>query len=201
MRESRRAIVALMAGATLAALGFGMAVAQDSQDSGDFAASGSGETPEVGTEIRAGMTSEEMVAEARRIVDQGEQLSRQMLSNLDEARRDGDIIRVTCVNDKLTQVNAHRSTVEQRLENLEDAIQGADISRRNHEYTVIVVIGQHLVSLDQEALACIGEDIFETGTTQVTTTVDTATPVEDTSLVPTVQESGFAVPTPSCGTI
>ncbi|MCZ7687698.1 MAG: hypothetical protein M5U28_56735 [Sandaracinaceae bacterium] len=41
------------------------------------------------------------------------------------------------------------------------------------------MLGQHFRTLEQEANACIGQDIFETGTTRVVVEIDPATPEEN----------------------
>jgi hypothetical protein len=92
-------------------------------------------------------------------------------------------MRVTCLNDKLTQVNANLRTAGARSDSLREAVQMNDDARRNHEFTVMTVLGQKFRTLEQEANQCIGQDIFETGTTRVETTIDPETPEEDPSTV------------------
>lgn len=173
MLDGRRAVIALLVAAGLGAMGFGLAIAQD-QRTEDEAVEG-----EVEAERRAQLTPEEQLAEAGRIEERGTQISRRVMAMLDEARRERDIIRVTCLNDKLTQINAHLRTLQSRRENLQEAVETSDDSRRNHEFTVITVLGQHFRTLEQEANSCIGQDIFETGTTRVVTDIDPAAPEED----------------------
>ena len=147
---------------------------------------GDGSTDDVGaveTRQRANLTPEEQQAEAGRVIQRGEDLSRRTQSMLDEARQEHDIIRVTCVNDKLTQVNANLRTAEQRFEQLVDAIEANDTSRRNHEFTVISVLGQKFVVLDREAVQCVGEDIYETGSTRVEIEIDPDSPGENPTVI------------------
>lgn len=180
MLDGRRALIALLVGVALGAMGFGIAIAQDAASEGaEEQSEAVGEEGELPVRRRAQLGPQEQLAEATRISDRGEQISRRVLAMLDEARRERDIIRVTCLNDKLTQINAHRRTLENRLENLQQAVGTSDSERRNHEFTVITVIGQHFRTLEQEAGACIGQDIFETGTTRVVTDIDPGTPEED----------------------
>ncbi|HJL16250.1 MAG TPA: hypothetical protein RMH99_11375 [Sandaracinaceae bacterium LLY-WYZ-13_1] len=179
MLDGRRALIALLIGVALGAMGFGIAIAQDAAEDAEEQTSEAGDDEELPVRRRAQLSPEEQLAEATRIEERGTQISRRVLAMLDEARRERDIIRVTCLNDKLTQINAHRRTLESRAENLEDAINTGDESRRNHEFTVITVIGQHFRTLEQEASSCIGQDIFETGTTRVVTDIDPSTPDED----------------------
>lgn len=166
-------------------IGGGFALAQDHHDqpAGDGSEDGSADV-----ERRADLSGPEQVAEAERIGTRATQISRRVQQMLDQARRERDIMRVTCLNDKLTQVNANLRTAGARSDSLREAVQMNDDGRRNHEFTVITVLGQKFRTLEQEANQCIGQDIFETGTTRVETTVDPETPDEDPTTVPTFPE-------------
>ncbi len=175
MLDGRRALIALFVALSLGATGFGLAIAQEAEQELPPEES-EGELP---VRRRAQLSASEQVAEAQATEERGTQISRRVLSMLDEARRERDIIRVTCLNDKLTQINAHLRTLQSRRESLQEAVNTGDESRRNHEFTVITVLGQHFRTLEQEANACIGQDIFETGTTRVVVDIDPTTPEED----------------------
>jgi hypothetical protein len=178
MLDGRRALIALFVAMVLGATGFGLAIAQDAEDDAPppEETTTEGELP---VRRRAQLSSAEQVTEAQATEERGTNISRRVMAMLDEARRERDIIRVTCLNDKLTQINAHLRTTQSRRENLQDAVNTGDESRRNHEFTVITVLGQHFRTLEQEANACVGQDIFETGTTRVVVDIDPATPEED----------------------
>ncbi|MFW6086882.1 MAG: hypothetical protein ACODAG_06725 [Myxococcota bacterium] len=135
----------------------------------------------VEVQARADLTGPEMLSKAEEVQEKGTAISRRIQSMLDQARRERDIIRVTCLNDKLTQVNANNRTLEDRVENLDSAVQADDTDRRHHEFTVVTVLAQKLNVLEQEANQCIGQDIFETGATRVVTDIDPAAPDEDPS--------------------
>ncbi|MFK7990752.1 MAG: hypothetical protein AB8I08_32325 [Sandaracinaceae bacterium] len=197
MLDGRRAIMALLIGAALGVAGFGIAIAQDqASDSADTEDEG-----EIEVSRRANLSAAEQMAEATQIVDRGEQISRRVMNMLDEARRERDIIRVTCLNDKLTQINAHRRTLESRQANLSEANTTGDGERRNHEFTVISVIGQHFRTLESEAGSCIGQDLFETGTTRVVTDIDPATPEENLAVQEPAPPAVPFIPPPASGTI
>jgi len=174
----------------LAGLGFGFANAQTG--AGEATGTRSGDS-EVGVQRRANLSGTQQLAEAQRVQTRGEQISRRVSSMLDQARREEDIIRVTCLNDKLTQINANNRTLTQRAESLQSAVDSSDSARRNHEYTVITVLSQKFNVLEQESNQCISQDIFETGATQVTTEIDPATPDENPTQMPVVP----GIPTPS----
>jgi len=182
--------------AALLALGGGLAIANAQQAAG-ASTGGSGQVS-TGVQRRSDLTPAEQVAEGQRLLSNGQSLSMRVQGMLDQSRREGDVLRVTCLDDKLTQVNAHVRTLGDRVEALQEAVRLADEGRRNHEYTVIVVIGQTLVVLDRAASECIGQDMYETGTTRVVTTIDPNTPdINPTDLVIVSHEQVPFIPAPA----
>ncbi|HKP63395.1 MAG TPA: hypothetical protein VJV78_41955 [Polyangiales bacterium] len=117
------------------------------------------------------VNSAEQAATARAVLQRAQVLAQRISQMLEEARREADIIRVTCLNDKLTQVNANMRTAQTRMSAYDNA---ADPEQKNHEATVISVLGQKFQVLDQEANRCVGQDLYETGQTKVQTFIDTA---------------------------
>jgi hypothetical protein len=111
----------------------------------------------------------EMVNEGAAVVRKGETSSRSVRRMLDAARKQADIIRVTCLNDKLTQINANLKTAQARLSALREAV---DPDRQAHEHTVLSVVGQKLQVLDREAQQCVGQGMYDTGATKVITEID-----------------------------
>jgi hypothetical protein len=154
-----------------------LALAQESTDGAS--AEGTVEVQEPSS-----LSAAEQVEAGDQIAQRGAQISRRVQVMLDQARRDRDIIRVTCLNDKLTQVNANLRTTEQRMESLRGAVDATDRDRGDHEYTVITVLGQKFTTLEQEANQCIGQDLYETGATRVTTEIDPQAPDEDSTQLP-----------------
>jgi hypothetical protein len=158
------ALVALLLGATTAGN------AQDATAAG-------------ATSRRAAPNAAEQSATARSAVQRGAVLAQRITAMLEEARREADIIRVTCLNDKLTQVNANLRTAQTRAAAFEAA---TDPDTRNHEATVLSVLGQKFQGLDQEANRCVGQDVYDTGSTKVQTEIDTAKlPYEEDVSTPT----------------
>ncbi|MDQ3030803.1 MAG: hypothetical protein M3Y87_00135 [Myxococcota bacterium] len=192
MRSGRSAIAALLLTGALGGIGY--VAAQEAETAEELPAEG-----EITARRRADLTPAEQLAESQRIDERGALLSRRVAAMLDEARRENDVIRVTCLDDKLTQINAHRRTLAARVESLQDASNVGDEGRRNHEFTVITVLAQNLTELERAANECIGQDIFETGTTRVTTTIDPNTPDDDPSVIVEAEypEVPFIPPPPS----
>jgi hypothetical protein len=126
----------------------------------------------------------EQTAAADAIVSRGTGLSQRVTQMLDDARRDADVIRVTCLNDKLTQINANLRTAQSRYTSLARTVDG---EQRKHELTVLTVLGQKLQTLDQESNQCVGQDLYETGPTKITTEIDTSLlPFETNPSSPTI---------------
>ncbi|MBX7196232.1 MAG: hypothetical protein K1X94_29520 [Sandaracinaceae bacterium] len=183
-----------LAAAVLALAVGGIAFAQNADGTEDQGAE------EAAMQVRraADMTPADQVAEGQRLLSNGQSLSSRVQGMLDQSRREGDVLRVTCLDDKLTQVNAHVRTLSDRVEALQEAVRVADEARRNHEYTVIIVLGQNLVVLDRAASECIGQDMYDTGTTRVVTTIDPSTPdINPTDLVIVPSEGVPFIPSPA----
>lgn len=133
------------------------------------AQAGESEGGEVAVRQPANLSAGEKVEGARAIVGRGTRLSERVTNLLNEARRDADMIRITCLNDKLAQINANLRNAEGRLGALTSAV---DSGLQDHEYTVITVLGQKFTTLDQEANQCVGQEVYETGTSTNSTQVD-----------------------------
>ena len=84
------------------------------------------------------LTADQQVAFGQLVAIRGEKLSQRVGHMLDDARREADIIKVTCVDHKLTEINATLGDATNHLTLLTKAV---DTDARNHEYTVITVLG------------------------------------------------------------
>jgi TolA-binding protein len=131
------------------------------------------------------LTAAQMVSQGDGVVTNGTALSQTVSGLIREATEDSDMMKVTCLNDKLTQIDGNLRTAQQHLQALRKA---TDAGVRSHEHTMIMVVGQKLDVLGQEAGQCVGKDLYETGTTTVDTVIDTdMLPFEDNpSVVPTI---------------
>jgi hypothetical protein len=111
---------------------------------------------------------------------------------LKSAKRESDIIRATCLKDKLDQCNASLQSIKRRQVALDQAIAAGDSGSGNHEFTVIGVLSQKFKALAQAANQCVGQDLFDTGETQVREEVDLFAPDEN----PAVTSPVFDWPIP-----
>lgn len=148
---------------------------------------------ELSVRTRQAMTLPAQLEEGVRIEARGTTITRRVTTMLANSRRERDVIRVTCLNDKLTQLNAALLTARTRVDSLRGAVHRNDTALGNHEYTVLAVLGTRFLNLEQEANHCAGEDLFDTGPTQVTTTIDPNGPTEDPSAMPASPPDGRPV--------
>ena len=102
---------------------------------------------------------------------------------LQRSKKEKDIIRVTCVDDKLAQCNANLQNLKRRQKALKEAIENNDAGSRNHEFAVIGVLSQKFKMLQQAANQCVGQDLFDTGDTKVRQEVDIFAPDADPAVV------------------
>lgn len=107
---------------------------------------------------------------------------------LQSAKRETDIIRATCLQDKLDQCNANLQNMKRRQTALNDAIANGDSGSSNHELTVIGVLSQKFKMLAQAANQCVGQDLFDTGDTQVKEEVDLFAPDENPAVITSVPD-------------
>jgi hypothetical protein len=91
---------------------------------------------------------------------------------LDEARRAKDVVKTTCLSDKLAQLEVAVKSARERAASLKQAIARGDTDVRNHEFTVLNVLRQRSEQLDAEANQCIGEEIGFPGETRSSFKVD-----------------------------
>jgi len=107
---------------------------------------------------------------------------------LQSAKRDSDIIRATCLEDKLDQCTASLQNIKRRQAALNEAISARDSGGSNHEFTVIGVLSQKFKALAQAANQCVGQDLFDTGETQVKEEVDLFAPDENPAVLRTLPD-------------
>ncbi len=118
---------------------------------------------------------------------------------LDDARRQKDVVKTTCLSDKLAQIEVASRSAKDRSGSLKSAIARGDTDLRNHEFSVLNVLRQRAEVLDAEANQCIGEELGFPGETKVNFSVDpNIAPVDPGTgegtvvvIVPPLPASGF----------
>ena len=84
------------------------------------------------------------------------------------ARKQKDVIKLNCVNDKLLQVKQLVNIGESNKTNLDEAIARDDESGRYDFYSNITIANDQVSTLGAEAEQCIGQDLSFLGPTETT---------------------------------
>jgi hypothetical protein len=83
------------------------------------------------------------------------------------ARRQKDVIKLNCVNDKYLQIKSLLNLMDEASARLEVAILSKDEDARYHEYTMFTVSAEKVRALRGEADGCVGEELTYLGETVV----------------------------------
>ncbi len=167
-----RPLLGACLGLLLAGSGLGYAVAQSGDSSVDVI-----KVESVSKKAKPSSLSPEQQSQAAEaaVADASATCAAQAQA-LASAKSEKDIIRATCVDDKLAQCNANLQNLKRRQTALNEAIQNDDAGSRNHEFAVIGVLSQKFKMLQQAANQCVGQDLFDTGDTKVRQEVDLFAP-------------------------
>ena len=85
-----------------------------------------------------------------------------VLAKLEEARNTKDVVKLNCVNEKLTQVKGLLRISEQSDVALQEAVAKKDEAAADHEYTKVTIAQTKVETLRSEAEQCIGQLAFRT---------------------------------------
>lgn len=151
---------------------------------GGAAATGGGATAEgqgtVGFQRKTQLTPQEQLAEAGKHVTRMEQASGAVRKMLEEARKQRDVVKTLCLNDKLSQIDVAIRSARDRRTQLQAAVNRNDAELSNHEFTILTVLRQRTEQLIAEANQCIGEEAAFVGETRTRVTVDPDIPPDET---------------------
>jgi len=144
-----------------------------------FAAAG--DATDVGLDFRKSitLTPQETQAQARDYYKKMQETQRRVQTLQSKAKKDKDMVKLNCVNDKLMQLKGHMTVTDQSMSSLTLDIAKSDDTARQHEFTRITILYQKVVTLGTEAEQCIGEDVSYVGATRVDVEIDPSIPPED----------------------
>jgi hypothetical protein len=146
----------------------------------------SGEAPEAELGFRKGsqLTPQEQLTQSDAYLAKMHSTVQETNKLAEQARKEKDIIKLNCVNDKVTQIKGNVTLGEQTREALQVASSRSDEGARNHEFAKLTITYQKVVVLGQEAEACIGEEISYVGATRVDIDLDRDIPQDDPTVTP-----------------
>jgi hypothetical protein len=138
----------------------------------------------VGFQARVNVTPEQQLAEGSATMTFISQASQTVGRRLATARKEKDVVKMLCLNDKLSQIDVAGRSAGDRFRSLQAAVGRHDTELANHESTIGGVLKQRVEQLVTEANQCIGEEAAYTGATTTFTTVDPTLPGDQTGLPP-----------------
>jgi hypothetical protein len=125
------------------------------------------------------MSIADMTAQAGEYMGKIRQTESRITVLQDHAKKKRDMVKLNCVNDKLTQVRGHVTVANQSMTSLKAAIAANDDGGRQHEFTRVTIIHQKVMVLGTEAENCIGDEASYVGATKVDVEIDPNIPDED----------------------
>jgi hypothetical protein len=146
----------------------------------------------VGAQRDVNLTPPQMLAEAEKYPPAMDQGAAHVRRQLGESRQQRDVVKVLCLNDKLTQIDVAIRSVRDRMVSLRAAVSQNDVDRARHEFTVVQVLRDRVRTLVAEANQCIGEETGFVGESRVTVDIDPTIPDTDPSIVP--DDSFISIP-------
>jgi hypothetical protein len=140
-----------------------------------------GDLGDVGIDFRKSITlsAQETLAQSKDYYKKMQETQRRVLQLQAKAKKDKDMVKLNCVNDKLTQLNGHMVVTNQSMTTLTLDLAKNDDTARQHEFTRLTILYQKVVTLGTEAEQCIGEDVSYVGATRVDVEIDPSIPPED----------------------
>ena len=130
-------------------------------------------------------TPAEKLARARAVLAQMDGASQSISRMLRDARRVNDVVKTLCLDDKLTQKDVAKRSVQDRVERLEAAVSSGNGDRIEHDFAVVSALTERGSALNAEAQQCIGEEKGYVGGSTLEVTSDPTLPQNDTSVLHT----------------
>jgi hypothetical protein len=124
-----------------------------------------------------------MIAEAQEAQLSMNQGMRRTVDILREARQGSDIVRMSCVNEKLTVVKGIIRISEDAFRGLTQAASHNDVDQASYEHNKIMTSRDRVNSLTVQAVNCVGSSATATGDTQ--TQVDEAQAIQNRNILAT----------------
>ena len=145
------------------------------------------------------LSPEEMMKRANKYIDEMKKMLKRMHALQGAARKQKDIIKLNCVNDKLIQLKQLLNIADEARNDMTEAITLEKEEERYHQFGQIKLAHEKAMALRDEAEACIGEELVFLGPTEVDTEAPDVgdDPTEDDPFDytdPEIERPGYASP-------
>lgn len=189
IRSSTKGLVAL----ALVAYAAAPASAQPGPATGNGTAPTSAATS--ASERKTQLTPQEQLEEGKKHIARMEQSAGSIRKMLSQARKDRDVVKTLCLNDKLSQADVAVRSGRERSSQLQAAVARNDAELAGHEFTILTVLRQRSEQIATEANQCVGEESAFVGDTQVSMTVSPTIP-PDEAAYPQEPDPSLVAPPP-----
>ena len=153
----------------------GVAVALLGSSEGQSTPSGAMQSAQQHRRIRQDAPAS-LLADGIRIQRRTEQLSRITAIQLDEARRNRDVVRAHCLDGMLSQINSLMRRIAHERAAMERAHGAREASLARHHRAVLEVLDRDVGAMAETSATCGGDPRVLSRGTRVVVTIDPATP-------------------------
>jgi hypothetical protein len=127
------------------------------------------------------LTRKQKISWVEERVGEAYQVRSRVQSMLDQARKEKDTIKISCLADKLTQLEVNLQGIEERRSAFDEALSGGDEANIEQQFTVLQIYLSRIQSLMAESENCVGEGDVVVGESETTVTIDEDITVDDPS--------------------
>ena len=185
----RELIVRISAAALTLVVGTGLAAAQSAMPADAAPA-------QAGLARQVGLSPAEQISQADGFLARMDAARSTVQRQLETARKQRDVVKSLCLNDKLNQLDVAIRSARERKSALAAAAQRNDGDLSTHEFTILTVLRQRTDQLTAEANQCIGiTETFVGEKAEVTVQIEANMPTEETSSYPS---TSVIVQPPAC---
>ena len=118
-------------------------------------------------EKQAKLTPKQMRTNSERLIGEMKNMLERVIAVQQVARKQKDVIRLNCVNDRLLQVKKLLNIAESSRNDLIEAIAADNERERYHQFSKVKISHEKVTVLRDEAEACVGEELIFIGPTEV----------------------------------
>lgn len=147
----------------------------------------------------ASVSDGEKVKRSQQSITRMRDILKEVLVKLEEARNSRDVVKLNCVNEKLTQVKGLLRISEQADVAMQEAIARKEAQAAEHEFTKVNISRSKIEQLRAETESCIGQLAFRTDE-NILVEVEEPEGLPDDPTRPAVQPTISVRPPPSSPT-
>jgi hypothetical protein len=116
------------------------------------------------------LSPQEMIADAQRLAGEIQTVRIEVVALQTEAREKKDMIRLDCIDDKLSQIDQVMLIVDAARADLGKAVAAGDLDGRMHHHGLVLQSREKATAVRQEADGCIGEEMRFSGDADIDVT-------------------------------